>query len=256
MIRYGLLFGAVVCAVACGGSSENDHNGSVAGAGGSSSSSGGTTSSSSGGSSSSSGGSSSSSGGTSSSSGGTSSSSAGTSSGGSGGIPLQNLPLAFSTAGCEKLFECCTAEELMSQQLVGETAEECSITLAAFLSLIVAPIQSSVTAGRAEYDGVALQECLDMYTATSCADARNGTADPASGCGQFLVPKVELGGDCAQSFDCIDGWCDEASGNLCAPKKEDGSECVDDAECQSGYCDTVAGCGVEPASTDNLCSAN
>jgi hypothetical protein len=174
----------------------------------------------------------------------------------SSGIPVQDLPLSLGEAGCGKIYQCCSAEERMANPFLGEDAESCAVTVAAFTSLLVPAIQDAVAGDRAEYDGVALQHCIAVMQAQSCTEARSGSTDvsAASGCAPFLIPQVVLGGECEESFECIDGWCDDAAGSLCSPLKADGSECSDAEECQSDYCDSGAGCGPEPASTgDNLC---
>jgi hypothetical protein len=226
MKRYACLFSVVLSLVACGGSSENDDDGGTTSGG---------------------------SGGTSSGSGATSS--GGTSSGGED-VPLQNLPLALGEASCAKIFECCSAEEIAANEFLGEDEASCTITVAAFASFLVPPLQDAVAGGRAEYDGAALGECLALLEGFSCNEARSSNPDITAGqeCPPFIVPLVDLGGDCEQSFECIGGWCDQASGSLCAPKKEDASMCSSDDECQSGYCDFADGCGAEPVETgDNLC---
>jgi len=226
MMRYAWLCGLLLSAVACGGSSnDDDDDNSSAGSGGSGQ-------------------------------GGSSSTSKGGTSGSGEGIAVQDLPLALGEAGCGKIFECCSAEEIMANPFLGDDAMSCAVTVAAFTTLLVPAIQDAVAGGRAEYDGVALEACVAAMEAQTCAEARSGSTDVSSapGCVPFLTPLVALGGDCEESFECIDGWCDETAGSLCSPLKEDGSECSSDDECQSDYCDPLDGCGPEPASTgDNLC---
>lgn len=239
MMRYAWLCGFVLSAVACGGSSDNDDD--TGGSGGTSSAGsnagGGTTS-----------------------AGGTSATGGTTSTGGTSssaeGVPLQNLPLELGTATCGKVFECCSDEEIAANPFFGEDESSCTIAIAAFASFLVPAIQDAEAGGRAEYDGAAFESCLAVLEGLSCAEARSGSADVTSGqdCAEFLVPLVELGGECEQSFECIDGWCDMDAGSLCSPLKADGAECADDEECQSGYCDPLDGCGAEPTDTgDNLC---
>jgi hypothetical protein len=198
-------------------------------------------------------------GGSSSGTGGSSSSTGG--SGGSGGsisgaIPLGALPVELGTVSCAKVYECCTTEEIAQNPFYGETEQECALTMAAFLSLAVGPIQTSIDAGRVQYDGDALAQCLSRYRALTCADLMAGgadTADSLAGCERFLVPRVPLAGACTQDFECIEGYCDDTT-ETCAALLGPNAECSDDEECVSEYCDlSTSTCQEAPVQPSEFC---
>jgi hypothetical protein len=243
-IASSIAMGLVGLVVACGGSSDNETFSPMGGATGSGGASGG-----SGGSAQSSGGASSKGG--SSSSGGSTGGSVATG-GSGGGNPLTNVPVDLATVVCHRLYECCTPDELMGNLVAGGTEQDCVVIYGGFVGLLVAAVQPSISAGRIAYHDDAFDACIPALGEIDCATLRAGTDDPAAAqCGVVFEPLVAMGAACTQHGECINGWCEAASGSAegqCAPKKTDGAECVDDGECVSGYCDFVDGiCAAEPA---------
>jgi hypothetical protein len=163
----------------------------------------------------------------------------------SGSVPLEQMPTRLASVSCELQFECCPSQ-VQNNPLVGSSAEDCTVTVGAFLTLFVASLQASISAGRAAYDGALLGRCIDQLSAAGC------TADPnqLTGCTEenaFIRPLVEPGGECTQAYECKSGTCLGAGSTLdetaptstgkCATALPEGSACSDDAECVSGRCD-------------------
>ena len=223
--------GALTFAVSCGGSSDGDTLSPSGGTGGLSGGSAGSSSGSGG----------------SGQSGGSGPSSGGSAQGGgTGGVPIQNVPLELAQVACAKLYECCTPEELMDNLIAGDSEQGCTVAYGAFMALGLAALQPSIEAGRIAYHGDALATCLPQVQATDCATLRAGNDDPAAECDVVFEPLVGIGEPCMQHAECIGGYCDGATDvdGQCAALKSDGAECEDDGECVSDYCDGT--CAVEP----------
>jgi hypothetical protein len=169
---------------------------------------------------------------------------------------IEGDPVAIDQIGeelggvqCMKLFECCTADEVMDQTLGAETVEECEEFYAAFIGTLLEPvIQDSVDAGRVEYDGEVLGGCLDVIAAMSCSEfsASFGADGLLAGCGDPFVARVLIEGECANDFDCTSEYCSGDSVDFntgaitygtCAVIPGVGEPC-DDGECtDAAYCD-------------------
>lgn len=173
--------------------------------------------------------------------------------GGQAGIPLASTPLAFATAVCSKIWECCNDVE-RAMLVAGTTEEDCSDAFQASLTLDVAEFTIAEAAGRAVYDGVMFEACLRDYGMKTCTTLRESEKIQ---CFDAVRPKVAEGFSCGAHFECVDSYCDGGSGaatpdGRCAARKADGYACSDPEECDSGYCDVIAGCSPAPASV-GLC---
>jgi len=168
--------------------------------------------------------------------------------GGQPGLPLANTPLTFATAVCEKIWSCCSMEE-RAMLVAGMTTQDCADAFQASLTLDVAEYTLAVTAGRAVYDGVMFEACLRDYGERQCDVIR---ANETIQCFDAVRPLVPWGGTCGADFECMDGYCDGASGaaypdGKCAARKQNGAMCRDHEECASGHCDVITGCADAPA---------
>ncbi len=201
-------------------------------------------------------------------------------------VPPDQIAEELGPATCSKMFECCTTEELMDQLLGAETEAECEEFYLAFIGSLFEPVlQDSIEAGRVVYHGEIIGGCIDAYEALSCeefGDVLSGNG-PFMGCGDPFEATVELGGECANDFDCLSSFCPDSSIDLetmeitygvctelpaigeacidddcgedaycdsnqatptCAAKLADGSECTFDDDCESDFCSDANLCAV------------
>lgn len=167
-------------------------------------------------------------------------------------VPPDQLAEALGPVTCAKLFECCTAEEVMEQLLGAETVEECEQFYLAFIGSFFEPVlEDSIAEGRVVYHGEIIGGCIDAYAALSCPEMSAVLAGdgPFQGCGDPFEPQVALGGECANDFDCIDGFCPDASVDFetgeitygtCVGIPAIGDPCVDNECGDDAYCETTA----------------
>ncbi|HTQ06117.1 MAG TPA: hypothetical protein VMI54_19780 [Polyangiaceae bacterium] len=163
----------------------------------------------------------------------------GTNASGTGGIAASDAPVTVALDLCDKIFLCCSADELMNLSVLGQSKSSCELAVAAYLGLLLDKATPSIDAGRLVYDGTALSKCLDDYGGESC-DMLRGLDD--FDCPGLLVPEVAQGDACGLSAECIDGYCDGSDDpnnpvGECVPKKQNGADCADSAECVGGTCD-------------------
>jgi hypothetical protein len=173
-------------------------------------------------------------------------------------VPLERMPTELARALCEKMYACCSPAQLMNNLFAGSNQQSCQTNLATLLTLAVPSIQESLTRGRATYHGDKLGTCLMKLRAQDCAQARMSNLEESAvpECEQFLEPKVALGGDCSDSGDCINSYCEgaiDAQLGKCAPKKQDGQTCEGDDQCASGSCGDAELCVAPMPGADELC---
>lgn len=133
--------------------------------------------------------------------------------------------------------------------VAGTTEQDCTDAFEASLELDVMQYTAAVAAGRAIYDGVQFQACLDDYARRDCQVLRQSAKIQ---CFDAVRPKVELRGSCGDHFECIDSYCDGGASSAtpvgrCAQRKPNGATCSEREECESGYCDVIAGCADAPS---------
>jgi len=158
---------------------------------------------------------------------------------------------AEARAFCSKLYECCSADDLMANPQARDSASDCAAFTRSATSNFSAHTDA-VAAQRLEYDAAMGQQCIDNYPLWSCDDVRAGTLGAVASCAETLVPKVMPGGSCEQSYECIDTWCDYGD-RICVQRKADGEPCNLYLECASGYCELGVGCSVPPATSNRFC---
>ncbi len=160
----------------------------------------------------------------------------------SGSLSLEELPSELAAVGCEKIYDCCSADEREGQIFIGSDVDECTSTMGALFSLISGQITASEKKGRVKYDGAAAAACMDQARAASCAEY------DTMECSTGITPLVAKGGACTENMECIDGICigDDDSADpevegTCGAALADGEDCVDDDDCSSEQCDFVDG---------------
>ena len=160
---------------------------------------------------------------------------------GGGGVPIADAPVTVAVDLCDKIFECCSAAELMNLSVLGQSKSNCEFAVAAYLGLLLNAVTDSLTAGRLAYDGTALATCIDDYGTRSCNMLRGLDNFDCPG---LLVPEVAEGDACGLSVECVDGYCDGSNDaanpvGQCVPKKQNGADCSDSAECVGGTCENL-----------------
>jgi hypothetical protein len=170
--------------------------------------------------------------------------------GSGGGVAIDDAPAEVAVDLCDKIYECCSAEELMNIQGIGTSKGQCEFSVALFVQLQVAQVKPAIAAGRVAYDGTALERCLNDYGARSCDMLRGIESFQCEG---LIVPQQSPGDPCGVTPECIDGYCvgggdAQNPDGECAPTKANGIDCAADVECQSGFCDTSGACA-EPSSS-------
>jgi hypothetical protein len=219
--------------------------------------------------------------------------------GGGGGshgpIALTDLGGELGASYCMKEFECCTDAEIKmdfgSFTIGGQpvtTEPQCEMFYSSvYNGLVGMDYMTSIANGRVVYDGTAAGACVGALDGLSCADfGAAAKLDNNTGCMQFIVPQVDDGGACAQSYECKsnncvgastqpakDGscmaiptmgqacdftcapglFCDFTMNDTCQPGKPNGSTCSGNDNCASNFCDSSSGngaCADKPARCD------
>jgi hypothetical protein len=140
--------------------------------------------------------------------------------GGSGGGSL-SIEEAFEgqfRGICEKAHECRDSYPGEDADFVaeyGESADDCYNEVAPFISLAVTAAEQSVDSGRADYDGDAAGECVDLIEGVTCEQFYADEPPPGyEVCDEIFTGNVADGGDCEQDIECA----------------EEGSECSAETE--------------------------
>jgi hypothetical protein len=159
-------------------------------------------------------------------------------SGDTGGVAIDDAAGEVAVELCTKAFECCSAEEIQASQGVSSVVQ-CQLAVATIVQLQVNAAKPAIAAGRVEYDGAALERCMQDYGGQTCDMLRGLTSFACDG---LIVPQQGEGDECGISAECIEGYCDGSSSasnpvGHCVPIKENGADCSANAECVSAFCD-------------------
>ena len=165
-----------------------------------------------------------------------------------GGVDINDAPAEVAVDLCDKIYDCCTAQEIMNIDGIGTSKGQCQLAVAVFVQLQVASVKPAIEAGRVVYDGTALDRCLTDYGDQSCSMLRGIESFECEG---LMVPQQAVGDPCGVSSECIDGYCEgggsaQTPNGECVALKANGSDCAENAECQSNFCDTTC---AEPSSS-------
>jgi hypothetical protein len=177
------------------------------------------------------------------------------------GVALNAAPDEIAQTVCPKAYSCCSASELMGNDLAGTDEASCEVATAKSFSDQLSAVEDAQRAGRARYDGTRVAACLSTIRSSTC-DAL-GTTNHLTGipgCETFVVPLVGEGGDCVNDWECMVGRCNSgkcqaqpavgeacadghcATGAVCDPagmcvaKRADGDGCTEAAQCPSLQC--------------------
>jgi len=202
--------------------------------------------------------------------------------GGSDGseLSLDDLASRSAAAFCQKLYQCCNADEIAQMESKYEFSGEsgCADYFAGGMEQFFAtPMRNAVAAGRGSYDAAKAQACLDAYQALGCTGS-NDMNDFFDNCDSPYSGLQAAEAECVNSFECQAGlycstntktcqafvaengtcgtsgepycgaglYCD-AAGNTCVPQKAENAACTSTIECQAGLvCDENSSTCTEP----------
>ncbi|HTA21542.1 MAG TPA: hypothetical protein VK989_19755, partial [Polyangia bacterium] len=173
------------------------------------------------------------------------------------GISPDDAPAQLAQAICPKAYDCCMANQLMSNTQAGTDEPTCETNTQAAFANQVAGIEASEKSGRSSYDGTKVQACVTYLRAAACADlAMTNHFSGIPACASFIEPKVAVGGACGNDYECIEGWCDktgvpDGGDGACHALGQSGDSCANGAQCAATLsCDATAmTCGAAPTST-------
>ncbi|MBO6940896.1 MAG: hypothetical protein JJ863_38330 [Deltaproteobacteria bacterium] len=125
---------------------------------------------------------------------------------------------------CSRLYECAEPDRLAEDQFFFDHTDEASCVVAQqeVTGALCAALNASLEAERLTVDLPKLRTCTDHMELLACHDYVH--ADPTSHVpcqgSPFLAPNVPVGGECAQSAECM------TPGDLCTATDEALGECV------------------------------
>lgn len=176
-------------------------------------------------------------------------------------IALAYAPREMAASICTRAYDCCTVEQLMSNEAAGTDEASCERLSRDALGNRMDAIARAEHRGRLVYHGDKLASCLANIRAASCDDLRRTNHLSGFDCGvQYLEPKVAVGAACDLDEECIGGSCavpEGASEGICVVFGGAGESCADGAKCASGFaCDVNTHQCHAVAPDGAICSAN
>lgn len=182
------------------------------------------------------------------------------------GVSVDDFPDRIASTYCERVFACCTQEELADAGTFGTTRDQCRERVRTNYNHATL-FKEEEAKGRLTWHADLASTCVSKVSALSCQDLKvPKTATPAE-CTQYLEPHVAPGSACATAESCVGGGaCANppdagTSGPVCVPlaklgdrcdfsgceaglycagtcttKKTDGAGCANNYECASGGC--------------------
>jgi hypothetical protein len=154
-------------------------------------------------------------------------------------IAITYAPREMATAICTRAYDCCVAEQLMSNDAAGTDEASCErLSRDAFDNQLDAVARAEHN-GRLTYHGDLLAACVANIRAASCDDLRRTNHLSGYDCGvTYLEPKVPPAHTCDMDEECIGGSCQRAEGEtegFCVVYGSAGDSCVDGARCATGF---------------------
>jgi len=166
---------------------------------------------------------------------------------------------------CAKVYECCTAMEVMGHTNYSPDRATCEEQTRDSLGFWAALMADEEKKGRLIFRRDVASKCLQSFGAATCeAHKRN---DKLDGCDSYIEPLTPLGAACAANESCVGGACRGLSpgtegvckafaaegesckdttcakglycapgGSVCRPAQADGATCYLHAECSSAGC--------------------
>jgi hypothetical protein len=151
-------------------------------------------------------------------------------------IAMEKIAEAVARVACQRRRDCC----MPAGPGLPDDPAGCQQALQELLEPSQRAIARAFGDDRVQYDGAALARCLDARASAGCDDVR--TWEPlliATSC-PFVLPMVEAGQPCQQSFECRDSHCVGGSldrdGRCVSPRLPDGEACDRGDDCRSGAC--------------------
>jgi len=174
-----------------------------------------------------------------------------------GGIRAEDAPREIARAVCPKAYVCCTAMELMGNEMAGTDEPSCELKTAEAFHNQLQPVLASQSRFRSDYDGVKLEACLAHVRAATCEEL--GTTNHFSGipgCDAFVEARLGHGEACTQDWECIEGWCEGSvmgADGACRPLAKEGEAC-DPAKCEKDIrCDSATKMCARPRAEGEVC---
>lgn len=170
--------------------------------------------------------------------------------GGGGDVPVGQLGAELGQHMCARLFECCDAQEIMDELgFFNVTTEgQCVTFYTGFVGSLLTPqVEAAVAAGRMNYHGDRMGDCLGVLGSMSCSDfgAAYGADTPWGGCADPFEGLVANGSACANDIECMSDYCEgeetDQNGNVavegtCLAFPSVGNECPDFDCAEGAYC--------------------
>jgi MYXO-CTERM domain-containing protein len=178
------------------------------------------------------------------------------------GSPIETAPTEIAQTVCPKAYDCCTAAQLMGNDMAGTDEASCEMKTTDAFTQQLANVQASEKAGRAMYDGEKVEACLATIRSSTCQmlQTTNHLAG-VPGCDTFAKPLVAAGGECFNTFECIQGWCKPnqsmsgGAGSCVVPQDGDACGAVD-PKCAPGFnCDSNTGKCVKAQADNSPCTS-
>jgi len=207
-------------------------------------------------------------------------------------IPIDSRAAEIARTICPKAYQCCTADQLLSNASAGTTEAECEQNTTRDYRTFLMNVQKSQDAGRCRYERSKLDACLATLRTSTCATlnmTNHITGVPT--CDGVTTPLVAIGGACSNDFECVGGGvclipqgavegtcvagatvgqscvdtrcapglsCDprdsgNATDDVCVQPQAEGATCADDGECRSQNCAAPAAGGPMTCMATPLC---
>lgn len=162
-------------------------------------------------------------------------------------VPLVRAPSAYAAAYCERMFGCCTVDEITemlpgAQPPVTDLASCRDHVTRVFGNEFVDDTTRAEAAGHARYDGVAMAACLAHLREDPCEHLARvfRLMTLPEDCPLVRIPLAAIGASCDHDFQCTSEYCEggtETQSGVCRALPALGEVCPDNRCIAGAYCD-------------------
>jgi len=197
-------------------------------------------------------------------------------------VNLQTAATEIAAVQCERVFECCDAEEVGRLFQSVDNVETCAPVVENYVTTFVLPaLEDALQRGAISVDESKRSACLASFRVTACESfvpSPNLNMFATPDCQPWIQPRLEVSGFCQEDLECISGFCARDAGTMegtckqapaqgelcilgrcassfycadqsCLPRLSTGDACSKNDECESNNCvDGMNGrvCGTRP----------